>query len=124
MKAPEFLEAIRKIEKRGAIDIAQRVRQRCGAVFSYAIGVGYAETNPVTAMKGIFATRRKEPRKMLPREELPTFLHKLQDFNGERTICIALRFIILTMVRTSELRGARWAEFDFTKKVWAIPPSA
>ena len=46
MKAPEFLDAIRRIEKRGAIDIAQRVRQRSGAVFAYAIGVGYADNEP------------------------------------------------------------------------------
>jgi integrase len=121
MKAPEFLDAIRKIERRGALDIAQRVRQRCGAVFAYAIGVGCAETNPVTAMKGIFATHRKTPRKMLPKDELPAFLTKLENFEGERTIALALRFILLTMVRTSELRGARWDEIDFAKSLWSIP---
>jgi len=121
MKAPEFLDAIRKIEKRGAIDIAQRVRQRCGAVFAYAIGLGYAETNPIAAMKGIFVTHRKTPRKMLPHDELPGFLVKLRDFEGDKTISLALRFILLTMVRTSELRGARWDEIDFTKSMWSIP---
>lgn len=121
MKAPEILDAIRKIEKRGATDISQRVRQRCSAVFSYAIGVGYAETNPVTAMKGIFATHRKIPRKMLPREELPSFLQKLQNFSGDRTVGMALRFVILTMVRTVEVRGARWEEINLDKKLWAIP---
>lgn len=121
LKAPELLDAIRKIETRGAIDIAQRVRQRCAAVFAFAIGMGYAETNPIAAMKGIFATHRKQPRKMLPREDLPEFLRKLQEFSGDRTIGLALRFIILTMVRTNELRGARWEEFDLDKGVWAIP---
>ena len=121
MKAPEFLDAIRRIEKRGAIDIAQRVRQRCGAVFSYAIGVGYADTNPIAAMKGIFVTHRKTPRKMLPPDELPLFLAKLRNFEGDKTIGLVLRFILLTMVRTSELRGARWDEIDFEKKRWSIP---
>ncbi len=59
LKAPEVLEAIRKIEKRGAIDIAQRVRQRCSAVFAYAIGSGVAENNPVAAMKGVFLSGGK-----------------------------------------------------------------
>lgn len=121
LKAPEILDALRKIEKRGAIDIAQRVRQRCSAVFAYAIGTGFAETNPVAAMKGIFLTRRKEPRKMLPRDELPEFVRKLRDYSGDRLIQMALRFIILTMVRTNELRGARWQEFDLRKGVWSIP---
>ena len=110
LRAPEILEAIRKIEKRGAIDIAQRVRQRCSAVFAFAIGSGVAEYNPLLAMKGVFATRKKEPRKMLPVDQLPAFLQKLEAYSGDRTIKLALRLIILTMVRTVELRAARWDE--------------
>ncbi len=121
LRAPEILEAIRKIEKRGAIDIAQRVRQRCSAVFAYAIGTGFAENNPVVAMKGIFATRKKVPRKMLPVSELPIFLRRLESYSGDRTIQLALRLIILTMVRTVELRAARWEEIDFKRNVWLVP---
>jgi integrase len=121
LKAPEILDVIRKIEKRGAIDIAQRVRQRCGAVFAYAIGTGLAESNPVTAMKGIFLTRRKEPRRILPVEELPAFLRNLRTHKGDTMIRLALRLIVLTMVRTVELRAASWDEFDFEKMVWKIP---
>lgn len=121
LKAPEILDAIRKIEKRGAIDIAQRVRQRCSAVFAYAIATGFAEHNPVAAMKGAFVTRRKEPRRMLPVADLPTFLQKLDAYNGDRTVQLGLRLILLTMVRTVELRGACWDEFDFGKKLWAFP---
>jgi integrase len=121
LKAPEIFETIRRIEKRGAIDIAQRVRQRCSAVFAFAIGVGIAENNPVAAMKGVFATRRKEPRKMLPARELPEFLRNLRAHKGDLMIGVALRLVILTMVRTIELRGARWEEFDFERKMWLIP---
>lgn len=121
LKAPEVLDAIRKIEKRGAIDIAQRVRQRCSAVFAYAIGSGVAENNPVAAMKGVFLTRRKEPRRMLPASELPSFLRNLRTHKGEKTIQLALHLIVLTMVRTAELRGAQWDEFDLERKVWLIP---
>ncbi len=121
LKAPEILDAFRNVEKRGAIDIAQRVRQRTAAVFAFAIGSGYADANPVTAMKGIFLTRREEPRKMLPLSELPEFLQKLRLHKGDPMIRIALRVIILTMVRTNELRGARWQEFDLQKGIWSIP---
>ena len=121
LKPPEILDAIRKIEQRDAVDIAQRVRQRCAAVFAFAIGAGLAESNPVAAMKGVFATHRKEPRKMLPADELPTFLRTLRTHRGDRMVELALRFVILTMVRTIELRGARWAEFNFERKVWLIP---
>ncbi len=121
LKAPEILEAIRRIEKRGAIDIAQRVRQRVSAVFAFAIGCGLAEYNPVSAMKGIFLTRRKQPRAMLPPAELPQFLVALRGHRGDKMVELGLRLIILTMVRTTELRGAPWSEFDFARKVWSIP---
>jgi integrase len=121
LKAPEIFDAIRGIEKRGAVDIAQRVRQRCSGVFAFAIGVGRAENNPVAAMKGVFATRRKEPRKMLPANELPEFLRNLRSHKGDPMIGLALRFVVLTMVRTIEVRGARWSEFDFERKQWLIP---
>lgn len=121
LRAPEILDAIRRIEKRGAIDIAQRVRQRCSAVFAYAIGTGLVEYNPVAGMKGVFATRRKVPRRMLPASEFPVFLQKLDAYHGDRMVQLGLRLIILTMVRTVELRAARWDEFDFAKKTWSLP---
>ena len=121
LKAPEILEAIRKIEKRGAIDIAQRVRQRCSSVFAFAIGSGFTENNPVAAMAGVFATRKPEPRRMLPVEQLPEFLTKLQDYSGDKFIRIALQLTVLTMVRTVEMRGACWHEFDLKKNLWSIP---
>ena len=58
---------------------------------------------------------------MLPAGELPSFLRNLWTHKGEKTIQLALRLIVLTMVRTIELRGARWDEFDLEKKVWLIP---
>jgi len=61
--------------------------------------------------------RRKVPRRMLPASELPSFLRNLRTHKGEKTIQLALRLIVLTMVRTAELRGARWDEFDLEKKV-------
>jgi Phage integrase family len=72
-------------------------------------------------MKGVFATRRKEPRKMLPACELPEFLRNLRTHKGDPMIGLALRLVILTMVRTIELCGARWEEFDFERKLWLIP---
>ncbi len=58
---------------------------------------------------------------MLPARELPEFLRNLRAHKGDRMIGLALRLVILTMVRTIELRGARWEEFDFERKLWLIP---
>jgi integrase len=44
--APELLEALRKVEKRGVTETARRLRQTCGQVFRYAIATGRAKADP------------------------------------------------------------------------------
>ncbi len=119
--APQILEAIRKIEKRSALDVASRVLQRVGAVFRYAIQTGRAEHNPAVDLVGALKTRKVQHRAALERAELPEFLAKLQAYEGQPLTRHALRLIVLTFVRSRELRGARWEEFDLGRMEWRIP---
>ncbi|MGB8900479.1 MAG: integrase arm-type DNA-binding domain-containing protein, partial [Methylocella sp.] len=50
--APELLEALKKVEKRGVIETARRLRQTCGQVFRYAIATGRAKDDPSPALRG------------------------------------------------------------------------
>jgi len=54
--------------------------------------------------------------------ELPEFLGKLEAYDGKSVTKLALRLLLLTFVRTNELRGAQWAEFNWDKAEWRIPP--
>lgn len=121
IKATDILDALRKIEKRGALDIAGRVRQRCGAIFRYAIQTGRATANPVGDLAGAIATRPVTHRTALKRADMPEFLRKLEAYDGHRLTKCALKLLVLTFVRTGELRGARWDEFDVDQAVWRIP---
>lgn len=121
LKAPAVLAVLRKIEQRGAAEIAHRVRQRIGRVFAFAIAQGMAEDNPVTAMAGALTPRKKEPRAALSKADLPGFLSKLAEYGGDPITKIALRLTLLTFVRTTEAIGARWDEFDLAAGVWNIP---
>ncbi len=118
--APEVLEVIRAVERRGALDVASRVLQRTGSVFRYAIQTGRAEYNPCSDLKGALKTRRVVHRAALPREELPEFLTKLEAYDGQPLTKLA-RLILLTFVRSNELRGARWDEFDLDAAQWRVP---
>ena len=123
IKPLEVLAMLRKIEERGALDVALRVRQRCSAVFRYAIMTERAETNPVAELSGAMKKRIVENRPALPLADLPRFLKMLDD-NGislQPTTRAALRFIVLTFGRPGEIRFARWAEFDFDAAIWSIP---
>jgi len=118
---PMVLEVIRAVEFRGALDVASRVLQRTGSVFRYAIQTGRATYNPAADMKGVLKTRKVEHRSAISRTDLPDFLKKLDSYSGDPVTKLALRLIVLTFVRTGELRGARWAEFDLDQGEWRIP---
>lgn len=123
IEPPELLDALRKVEKRGALDIAKRLRQIAGQVFRYAIGDGRAKRDPSADLKGMLkAAGRQEHHKAMPREELPGFINALSTYDGEAETRLALRLILLTFVRTTELRAAKWTEFDLTNaREWRIP---
>lgn len=123
--APELLDTLRKIEKRGVFETARRLRQTCGQVFRYAIVTSRAKQDPSVALKGgLSSPGRKRGHVAMARDELPKLLEALEVYNGDRRTSIALRLIILTFVRTSELRAARWSEFeglDWDDPLWRIP---
>lgn len=115
------LGVIRSVESRGALDVASRVLQRTSAVFRYAIQTGRSSYNPAADMKGVLKTRKVEHRSAISQGELPDFLKKLDSYSGYPITKLALRLIVLTFVRTGELRGARWEEFDVDQREWRIP---
>lgn len=119
--APEGLDLLRSIAARGANDLAGRVRQRCEAVARYAIQTGRATHNPFTDLRGAVKAPPKQGRAMLPIAELPEFLRLLEAYDGHRLTKLAMKLCILTMTRTIEVIGARWAEFDRERQVWEIP---
>lgn len=119
---PELLATFRQIENRGAIDIAHRALQTCGQVFRYAIAIGKAERDISADLRGALKTRKKENYARLEAKELPEFLSKLEEYDGDLQTKLALKLLLLTFVRSGELRGARWEEIDLEKAEWRIPP--
>ncbi|MGE0022875.1 MAG: tyrosine-type recombinase/integrase [Hyphomicrobium sp.] len=123
--APEMLDVLRKVEKRGALEQARRLRQSVGQVFRYAMITGRAKHDPSTALKGALKPKgRQRHHTPMPRDELPRFLRTLDGYDGDPRTALALRLVVLTMVRTTELRAARWEEFehlDVREPLWRIP---
>lgn len=121
--APELLAAMRKIEARGAQDVARRNLRTCGQIFRYAIINGYAERDPAADLRGALKAPKREHFAALSAKDMPEFLHKLNS-NDARLFpltLLAIKLLMLTFVRTSELINARWDEIDFDEKQWEIP---
>lgn len=116
-----LLNVLRRIESRGATEKAKKVRQRCSEVFRYAIVTGRAEYNPAADLTSAMSGHEPKHYPFLTVEELPDFFKALAGYTGSPLVVLAARLLILTGVRTGELRGAFWSEFDLEKAVWEIP---
>jgi integrase len=123
IEAPDLLDVLRKIEKRGALDLAGRTRQICGQVFRYGIQTGKCSRDPSSDLKGALKTRKTKHFAALDIKEVPEFLESIKR-NDARLYSRTRRAIelsMLTFVRPGELRKATWNEFDFDEKQWTIP---
>ncbi|GAO36706.1 integrase [Sulfuricella sp. T08] len=109
----------------GSPTLAIMLRQWSGAVFRLAIVSGRAERNPVADLKAsdVIVRQKVKNNRALSVPELREFLKALMAFTGQRTTGIAIELLMLTFVRTTELRAATWGEFDLNNAVWTIPAS-
>ena len=119
--APELLSVFKVVEKSGALNMAQRIIQYTGQIFMYAIATGRIKRNPVADLRGALKTPVTKHHAHIGAEELPEYLQNLEAYNGSQTTKLALRFLLLTFVRSGELRAAEWSEIDFDKAEWRIP---
>lgn len=118
--SPDVLKILRKIEDRGALDVAKRVKQSTAAVFRYAIATSLAENDPTIALQGALKPARKiRHMAALEADELREFLKRLHNYDGDLQTRLAIQFILHTAVRTNELRFATWDEFR--DDLWIIP---
>ncbi|MDM2856875.1 tyrosine-type recombinase/integrase [Citrobacter freundii] len=121
IKPLELLNVLRKIEKRGALEKMRKVRQRCSEVFRYAIATGRAEFNPAADLSSALEVHQSNHFPFLKADEIPDFLHALDSYTGSRLVQIATKLLMITGVRTIELRAALWLEFDLDNAIWEIP---
>ncbi|WP_368871820.1 tyrosine-type recombinase/integrase [Proteus terrae] len=118
---PRLRALCEKIKDRGAKATALQVREIVGSVFTYAIDRGYEISNPADAIKassiGIFQARE---RAMSPKE-IGILFRELENYSCYPTLKLAVKFVLLTLVRKSEFIHATWDEIDFKNRQWVIP---
>lgn len=116
----EMLDVFRTIEKRGALVKMGKLRRYCSQIFRYAIATGRATMDPVANLASTLSVAKPTHHPHLSYTELPEFLSKLRAYNSLLAKSATL-LLLLTGVRTLELRAARWDEFDFDNALWTIP---
>lgn len=123
--APQLLAMAKKIEARGALDIARRAWQTCGQVFEFALTLGQVERNPAKDVRpgAALKPRQQGHYARVDAKELPELLRRIYAYPGAVYTRMAMQLMVLTFVRTGELIGARWEEFDLDGAEWRVPAS-
>ncbi|WP_441007024.1 tyrosine-type recombinase/integrase [Klebsiella pneumoniae] len=121
LKTSRLLAPIKKVDASGKHDVAQRLQQRVTAIMRYAVQNDYIDSNPASDMAGALSTTKARHYPALPSSRFPEFLARLAAYRDRAMTRIAVELSLLTFVRSSELRFARWEEFDFDKSLWRVP---
>lgn len=123
ISAPELLATLRRIEGRGANDIAHRAKQTAGQVFRYAVATGRAERDPSNDLRGALKPRRKKKHHAAITEpsEVGHLLVAMDGFQGTPVVKTALLLSPLLFQRPGEIRAMEWAEINWEESRWQIP---
>lgn len=126
-----LLDMLRKVERRGSIETARRIRQRVSAVFVYAISCGIARRDPAAVLEKAMAHRPKVKRQPAVTDitELRKLIDKTETSGVYPITALASRLLALTAVRPGVVRGAAWHEIigidwetgDAREPIWHIP---
>lgn len=122
IKAQEVLAVLKRVEARGTLETAKRIRANVGAVFRYAISTARAENDPTSALKGaIVAPKVTHRAAITDAVAFGGLLRAIDAFEWQPATKAALRLLPLVFTRPSELRLAEWQEFDLEAAIWIIP---
>lgn len=120
--APEVLAMVRRIEGRGAIELAHVSKRVCGQIFRYAIATGRATRDPAADLKGALQPVKTEHfAAITDPKAIGELLRAIDGYTGQFATQCALRLSPLVMLRPGEVRQAEWAEINLEAAEWRIP---
>ena len=123
IKAPELLAALRRVEDRGSLIVAKRLRQIAEKISGYAMATGRAERNVAVDLRGALKSRAAERHHaaLTTPAEVGALMRAIDGYSGQFITRCALQLSPLLFVRPGELRNAEWREFDLESEQWRIP---
>jgi integrase len=114
-------ECLLLMERRGALAALRKVRI-ASQVFRYAIATGRADIDPAAPLRGTFKAQKVRNFAAVTKpQEFGELIAKIKVYDGSVLTRCALLLMAYTFVRTGELRGAEWSEFDEAGAVWRVP---
>lgn len=120
--APLILKTLKKIEEKGTLETANRLRTVMGTILRYAMALGWIDADPTPGLRGAIANPKTEHRAAITDpSQFGALLRAIESYEGYKSTKIALKLLALLYPRPGELRLACWDEFDLKAKVWSVP---
>lgn len=122
----DMLGVINRIENRGAMETARRVRALCAQIFRYAVALEKTDKNPADNVREFLAplpTLTKHHAALTAPKDVSQLMKAIHAFEGHFVTACALKITAYTFLRSSEVRFATWDEIDLENKEWRIPAS-
>lgn len=122
LRKAQVREVLDAIVARGSLTYARDVVLYCRKVVEFFnAGTDDPIADPTAGLRATLPTVQEEHHPALAPSEMPAFLAALRVARCEPETRIALRVMMLTVLRTTELRMGRWAEIDFEARKWIVP---
>ncbi|MEO8417165.1 MAG: integrase arm-type DNA-binding domain-containing protein [Methylophilaceae bacterium] len=119
LRPKEILDAVRRIEARGAVETAKRAITLCGQAFQQAVIGGHVESDPTRDIRrAIKPLKDKHFASLTEPADVAELLRAIDAFNGSFVVMCAVRMAPLVFVRPGELRTAKWADIDLDAEEW------
>jgi len=123
IEPPDILQCLKRVESRGAVETAHRVKQVIGQAFRFAVATGRAKRDQTADLKGALPpVKQKHFAAITEPQQVAAFLRGCWAYKGDYTVQVALKLSAYTFTRPGELRRMEWGEIDFQESRWLIPP--
>ncbi|MFP1797683.1 tyrosine-type recombinase/integrase [Lonsdalea quercina] len=113
-------QLVKAIDDKGVHDVAGRVRQHLTKIMRHAVQQGVIKYNPAYDLDGVVTPMATHHHPALPLKRLPELLAKMENYKGRILTRLARELNLHVFLRSSELRFARWDEFNFKAHIWSV----
>lgn len=122
IEPPELLACLRRVEARGAVETAHRVKDACGQVFRYGVAIGACQRNPAADLKdALRPVPTRHHAAIVDPVGAGKLLRDVMGYEGHPVTRAALKLSALLLLRPGELRHLEWAWIDLDAATLTVP---